>query len=261
MTPVRLALPGRTLLLVAGMPGAGKSTLLARLPARPDVVVLDSDAQRAALRPVFGAVPYRRYRPLVHAWHRLAVLVAAFSAVPTVVVHLPATSARTRSVVALLARWTGRAAHLLWLQVDPADARAGQRDRGRVVEEASFAGHASRALATTDALRDGPPPGYAEVTVLDRRAAAGGLCLAADVAGGGDCVSGRSSACRAAVLVRNVASDEPRPLGRGQRAVRLITGHAEPRPGVDCPQERAVVVRQDQRAGFGTDHGSAELVT
>jgi predicted kinase len=50
--PVRLVLPGRSLLLVAGMPGAGKSTLLARLPARPDVVVLDSDAQRAALRPL-----------------------------------------------------------------------------------------------------------------------------------------------------------------------------------------------------------------
>ena len=182
MTPARLALPGRTLLLVAGMPGAGKSTLLARLPARPGVVVLDSEAQRAALRPVFGAVPYRRYRPLVHAWHRLAVLVAAFSAAPTVVVHLPATSPRTRAAVALLARVSGRAAYLLWLHVDPADARAGQRDRGRVVGEASFAGHAGRALATTDALRDGPPPGFVDVTVLDRRSAAGGLRLVTDEA-------------------------------------------------------------------------------
>jgi predicted kinase len=178
--PVRLALPGRSLLLVAGMPGAGKSTLLARLPARPDVAVLDSDTQRAALQPVFGAVPYRSYRPLVHAWHRLAVLVAAFSAVPTVVVHLPATAARTRAAVALLARMSGRAAYLLWLHVDPADARAGQRARGRVVGDASFSGHAGRALATTDALRDGPPPGFAEVTVLDRRAAARGVCLTTD---------------------------------------------------------------------------------
>ena len=146
---------------MAGMPGAGKSTLLARLPARPDVAVLDSDAQRAALQPVFGAVPYRSYRPLVHAWHRLAVLVAAFSAVPTVVVHLPATGARTRAAVALLARMSGRAAYLLWLHVDPADARAGQRDRGRVVGDASFSGHASRALArrtrcATDRRRASP---------------------------------------------------------------------------------------------------------
>jgi predicted kinase len=173
-------LPGRSLLLVAGMPGAGKSTLLARLPAQPDVVVLDSDAERAALRPVFGAVPYQFYRPLVHASHRLAVLVAAFSAVHTVVVHLPATGARTRAAVALLARLSGRAAHLLWLHVDPADARAGQRARGRVVGDASFNGHAGRALATTEALRDGPPPGYAQVTVLDRRTAAHGVRLSTE---------------------------------------------------------------------------------
>jgi predicted kinase len=159
------------------MPGAGKSTLLARLPTRPGVVVLDSDAQRAALRPVFGSVPYRRYRPLVHACHRLAVLVAAFSTAPTVVVHLPATSVRSRTAVAWLARASGRAAYLLWLHVDPADARAGQRARGRVVGEASFAGHAGRALATTATLRDGPPPGFADVTVLDRRAAADGVRL------------------------------------------------------------------------------------
>lgn len=182
MTPARLALPGRTLLLVAGMPGAGKSTLLASLPARPGVMVLDSEAQRAALRPIFGSASYRRYRPLVHAWHRLAVLVAAFSTAPTVVVHLPATSPRTRAAVAVLARVSGRAAYLLWLHVDPADARAGQRDRGRMVGEASFAGHAGRALATTDALRDGPPRGFADVTVLDRRAAAGGLRLVTDEA-------------------------------------------------------------------------------
>ena len=96
------------------------------------------------------------------------------------VVHLPATSARTRAAVALLARVSGRAAYLLWLHVDPADARAGQRARGRVVGEAAFTGHAGRALATTDALREGPPPGFADVTVLDRRAAAAGLCLTTD---------------------------------------------------------------------------------
>jgi hypothetical protein len=67
--------------------------------------------------------------------------------------------------------------HLLWLHVDPADARAGQQARGRVVGEASFAGHAQRAVATVAALRDAPPPGFVDVTVLDRAAAAGGLEL------------------------------------------------------------------------------------
>lgn len=154
------------------MPGAGTSTLLAGRPARPDIV-LDSDTRRAALQAVFGC-----YRPVVHAWHRLALVVAAaFSAAQTVVVHLPATSAGARAAVARLARLTGRAAHLLWLHVDPADARACQQARGRVVGEASFAGHAERAL-TTVTRRDAPPPGFADVTVLDRAAAAGGLELA-----------------------------------------------------------------------------------
>jgi hypothetical protein len=46
---------------------------------------------------------------------------------------------------------------------------------------ASFAGHAGRAQATTDAQRDGPP-GFVDVTVLDRRSAAGGLHLVSDEA-------------------------------------------------------------------------------
>ena len=94
--PVRLAVPGRTLLLVAGMPGAGKSTLLARLPRSPGVVVLDSDDHRRALADRLANVPYDRYRPLVHLRHRLDVVRRAASSTPTVVVHLPATDAVTR---------------------------------------------------------------------------------------------------------------------------------------------------------------------
>ncbi|MCW2717010.1 AAA family ATPase [Pseudonocardia sp.] len=176
--PVRLALPGRTLLLVAGMPGAGKSTLLDGLPPRADTVVLDSDAYRSALAALLPGVPYAAYRPLVHLWHRLAVLVAAFSATAVVVVvHLPATDPSTRAAVALLAALTGRTAHLLWLDADPGEARHGQVARGRVVPEASFAAHAERAAATADALREGRPAGWSGVTVLDRPAARAGLRL------------------------------------------------------------------------------------
>jgi predicted kinase len=170
--PVRLTLPGRTLLLVAGMPGAGKSTLLAGLPPRDDVVVLDSDAHRVALRGLLPGVPYAAYRPLVHFRHRLAVLAATFSAAPTVVVHLPATDRGTRTAVARLAALTGRTAHLLWLRVDPTDARRGQRERGRLVREASFAVHAERA-----ARPPGAGEGWATVTVLDRMGARAGLLL------------------------------------------------------------------------------------
>lgn len=176
MTP--LLLPGRTLLLVAGMPGAGKSTLLARLPAAPGVVVLDSEAYRAALQRALPGVPYAWLRPLVHLWHRAAVVATAPSAIPTLVVHLPATDERTRSAVATLARLTGRAAHLLWLHVDPTDARRGQHARGRVVPDHSFFAHAARAATTTAALLAGPlPRGWASVTVLDRRTARAGIRL------------------------------------------------------------------------------------
>ncbi|MFC4945372.1 AAA family ATPase [Pseudonocardia sp. GCM10023141] len=171
-----LVLPGRTLLLVAGMPGAGKSTLLAALPPSPDVVVLDSDAFRAALLSTVR-LPYGWLRPLVHLLHRLAVLRAAWSPVSTVVVHLPATAPGTRAAVARLAAATRRDAHLLWLDVDAEAAREGQQVRGRVVPEASFRGHADRAAATSVALRTRHPDGFRGVTVLDRQAARAGLRL------------------------------------------------------------------------------------
>jgi predicted kinase len=154
------------------MPGAGKSTLLAGLPRRNGVVVLDSDAHRAALRGLLPGLPYAAYRPLVHLRHRVAVLVAALSGAPTVVVHLPATDPGTRAAVARLAALTGRTAHLLWLHVDPAEARRGQRERGRVVPEASFAAHAERA-----ARPPGAGAGWAAVIVLDRAGARAGLLL------------------------------------------------------------------------------------
>jgi predicted kinase len=172
----RLVLPRRTLLLVAGMPGAGKSTLLRGTPPRPGLRVLDSDTYRARLARVTGPMPYAWYRPLVHAWHRLAVLAAAASPTPTVVVHLPATDARTRAVVARLARLTGRRAHLVWLDVDPQEALRGQRSRGRVVPGASFLAHARRAAVTGAELRAGRGADrWASVTVLDRAAARSGL--------------------------------------------------------------------------------------
>jgi hypothetical protein len=169
--PLRVHVPGRTLVLVAGIPGSGKSTLLSGLTPDGRTVVLDSDAHRAALREVLQPLPYRWYRPLVHLWHRLSVRVAAFSAIPTVVVHLPATAPGTRAAVLRLAALTGRAPHLLWLDVDATTARAGQAGRGRVVPGSSFARH------VRDAAVAPAPDGWGSVTVTDRAGAAGGLVL------------------------------------------------------------------------------------
>ena len=176
---IGLVLQGRTLVLVAGMPGAGKSTLLAGLPADQDLVVLDSDDYRSGWGRLLPGVPYGWYRPLVHLCHRAGVVRAAFSEVTTVLVHLPATAESTRSKVARLAAWSGRLAHLLWLDVDPAEALRGQLERGRVVPEASFRRHAERAATSTVSLRTGPPAGFDGVTVLDRRTARAGLHLQA----------------------------------------------------------------------------------
>jgi predicted kinase len=197
--PVRLALPGRTLLLVAGMPGAGKSTLLASLPATEGLVVLDSETQRAALRPIAVGVPYSWQRPVVHLMHRTAVVGAALSATPTVVVHLPATQPSIRAAMARLAAVTGREAHLLWLHVDAAEARRGQYARGRVVQEASFFAHARRAERTAAELLRDPPPGWRSVTVLDRAVARGGLRLDTDTDTDTEPASPVRSAARSAV--------------------------------------------------------------
>jgi predicted kinase len=177
VAPLELPLPGRTLLLVAGMPGAGKSTLLAELPRARGVRVVDSDAQRSALRRVLPAVPYDRYRPLVHVLHRTALVLAALSPAPTVVAHLPATDPATRAAVSRLAAVGRRTAHLVWLDVDPCVARRGQRERGRLVPEPSFARHAERATGTAALLSAGPQQGWRSVTVLDRAAARAGLRL------------------------------------------------------------------------------------
>ena len=174
----RITLPGRTLLLVAGIPGAGKSTLLASVPPAPGLVVLDSETSRLALQRLLPGLPYAWYRPLVHLWHRLALVLAALSDEPTVVMHLPATDEPARSAVARLAQLSGRSAHLLWLHADPTEARQGQLARGRVVPDPSFTAHAQRATASTAALLTGPtPPGWASVTVIDRRTARAGLRL------------------------------------------------------------------------------------
>ncbi|GAA4551777.1 AAA family ATPase [Pseudonocardia xishanensis] len=181
--PVCLDVPGRALLLVAGVPGAGKSTLLRRLPPGDGVRVLDSEVQRAVLGRVFPGMPYPRLRPWVHLLHRLAVVAAACGAAPTVVVHLPATGRGLRSAVVVLARLTGRTPHLLWIEAPAGEALRGQAERGRVVERGSFARHVARAEGVASRIRgDGLGEGWVGETALERREAAAGLALARSAA-------------------------------------------------------------------------------
>ncbi|QXV59488.1 AAA family ATPase [Amycolatopsis sp. TNS106] len=148
----------RDLLVVAGIPGAGKTTLLSRA-ATGDLPVLDSDQVRARLRARLpSALPYRFYRPVVHLWHRARVVRFALADGGPLIVHEPSTRATTRGLLALLGLVSRRPVRLLWLDVTPEDARAGQVARGRVIRRHSFARHVKRAEKLRGALRDGWVP-------------------------------------------------------------------------------------------------------
>ncbi|MGE3288447.1 MAG: AAA family ATPase [Pseudonocardia sp.] len=166
--------PARALVLVAGIPGAGKSTLLRRLAPGPGLEVVDSETQRDLLaRRLPAGLPYARYRPIVHALHRLAIVTAAIAGPAVVVVHLPATGVVLRTLLALVALLTGRVAYLVWLDVAPDVALRGQEGRGRIVPSANFTAHVRRARGTSAALAAGHVPwGYERALVLDRTAPA-----------------------------------------------------------------------------------------
>ncbi|MFE6611920.1 AAA family ATPase [Amycolatopsis sp. NPDC057786] len=159
----------RDLLVVAGIPGAGKTTLLSRA-ATGALPVLDSDQVRARLRERLPpSVPYRFYRPVVHLWHRARVVRSALADGGPLIVHEPSTRATTRGLLALLGMVSRRPVRLLWLDVTPEDARAGQVARGRVIRRHSFARHVKRAEKVRRALRDGwVPSGWSGARMVTR---------------------------------------------------------------------------------------------
>ncbi len=159
----------RDLLVVAGIPGAGKTTLLSRA-ATGAMPVLDSDQVRNRLRGRLpAALPYRFYRPLVHLWHRARVVGFALSEPGPVVVHEPSTRATTRGLLALLGLLSRRPVRLLWLDVSPEEARAGQVARGRLIRRHSFTRHVRRAEKLRRELRDGwVPTGWRGAHIVTR---------------------------------------------------------------------------------------------
>ncbi|MGW4063899.1 AAA family ATPase [Amycolatopsis sp. NPDC004747] len=157
----------RDLLVVAGLPGAGKTTMLRHAAA--GLPVLDSDQVRERLGAVVPGVPYRWYRPVVHAWHRLRIVRRAFGEDGPVVVHEPSTRASTRVLLALVGFVSGRAVRLLFLDVPAEVALAGQVSRGRVVRARSFARHVRRVGKwREELLGERVPWGWRSVQVIDR---------------------------------------------------------------------------------------------
>ena len=163
--------PADAVLVVAGIPGAGKTTLLRRLFGDADVPVLDSADVRRAWRPRLAALPYRCWRPLVHAAHYARLAVTLRRTAGPVVVHDCATRPWAR---ALIRRAAGdRPVHLLLLDVTPEQARTAQHARGRVLPEDVFARHCRRWPDLLDAARRPESLGAASATILDRDGAAG----------------------------------------------------------------------------------------
>ena len=162
--PTVIELGPRDLLVVAGLPGAGKTTMLRHAAA--GLPVLDSDQVRERLGAVVpAALPYRWYRPVVHAWHRLRIVGRAIGEDGPLVVHEPS----TRALLALVGVVSGRSVRLLFLDVPAEVAVAGQRSRGRVVRPRSFARHVRRAGKwRAELLAEQVPPGWRSVQVIDR---------------------------------------------------------------------------------------------
>ena len=137
--PAVLRLPPAALLVVAGVPGAGKTTLLSRVGA-PGSLVLDPEPIRARLRRLLGPLPYRLWRPLVHAGHGLRVL-RALPGRRGLIVHDTGTRGWRRRLLVGLARRCGRSGHLLLLDVSAEAALEGQRRRRRAMRRSAFATH------------------------------------------------------------------------------------------------------------------------
>lgn len=158
------------LLVVTGLPGAGKSTLMARCAQAP---LVDSEHVRDAYEARLPAwLPYPVFRPLVRATHYLR-LVGAMRAGGPLVVHDCGTVPAVRSWLARAARRQGRGLHLLFIDADPYDARAGQLARGRALPVRQFDRHRVVAQRTRALLADAsvPPPGWSSAVLVSRAGA------------------------------------------------------------------------------------------
>jgi hypothetical protein len=174
--PAVLRLPPAALLVVAGVPGAGKTTLLSRVDARGSLI-LDPEPIRARYQRLLGRLPYRMWRPLVHAEHFLRILLA-LPGTCGLIVHDTGTRDWRRRLLVGLAGRCGRSGHLLLLDVTAKAALEGQRRRRRTLRRSAFAGHWQRwrrlraELPTPDDPAADPSglhaEGWATVRLMDR---------------------------------------------------------------------------------------------
>lgn len=168
-------MPPDSLVVLAGLPGAGKTTLLRRLAGAraPRVRALDAEEVAARLRRRAGRVPYRLLRPAVHGLHLLHVLREVAGRADCVLTTDPMTSAVHRALLRVAAACCGRSVHVVLVDATAAQAREGQRVRGRTVGQRRMARHVTRsARLRTQLARTGRMSFVDDLLVLPRADAA-----------------------------------------------------------------------------------------
>ncbi|GAA3816996.1 AAA family ATPase [Streptomyces phyllanthi] len=168
-SPHGLSFGARDLVVVTGLPGSGKSTLMRRAVSGRRIDSQDTRDRWDARLARF--LPYALYRPLVRIAH-YAGLRRALRSGTGVVVHDCGTQAWVRGWLAREARRRGGMLHLLLLDVTPAEAREGQRERGRGVSHYAFARHRGAMARLLRAVEKGRlPDGCGSAVLVDRAAA------------------------------------------------------------------------------------------
>ncbi|MGV9600193.1 AAA family ATPase [Streptosporangium sandarakinum] len=175
-----LRYPARSLVILTGLPGAGKTILLSRLygldAAASDpvvvggTVVIDTHQSRNRWAGRLPSAPARVRRAVVFATHFWRIGRSVARGYP-VIAHNRGCGPLVLYGFALLARRAGARLHLLMLDVAPETALAGQRARGRVVDEVTFDRHRRRWEALVGRVRAGRPVPASGATVIDRSVA------------------------------------------------------------------------------------------
>lgn len=179
-TPAPTRAVGARLVVLGGIPGSGKSTAMATVETGVvGVRFLDSQSCRRRLALVLPQwLPYSVIRPLVHLLHHVTGLVWVLRGPSggALVVHDPSTRSRRRRALALLARARGWQPVFVGIDVDSAQALAGQRARGRVVRSRAFVGHVRRWQEQRARLQSGNDGGaWTQVRIVTRDGAAQAL--------------------------------------------------------------------------------------